>query len=163
VEINGVVGVVQDRDLLVTRVQTPRNELVSIPNATVIASSIVNFSFARREIQRPVALAAAVTIGYEVPWRKVERLLLDAAASVPEIDDRVAPYVLQTSLNDSHIGYELNACVRDVDRYRETLSALLAAIQDQFAAADVEILSPMYHAVRDGNPRTIPPPQGSTS
>jgi small-conductance mechanosensitive channel len=163
VEINGVVGVVQDRDLLVTRVQTPRNELVSIPNATVIASSIVNFSFARREIQRPVALAAAVTIGYDVPWRKVERLLLDAAASVPEIDDRVPPYVLQTSLNDSHIGYELNACVKEVDRYRETLSALLAAIQDQFAAADVEILSPMYHAVRDGNPRTIPPPQGSTS
>ena len=162
VEINGVVGVVQDRDLLVTRVQTPRNELVSIPNATVIASSIVNFSFARREIQRPVALAAAVTIGYDVPWRKVERLLLDAAASVPEIDDRVPPYVLQTSLNDSHIGYELNACVREVDRYRETLSALLAAIQDQFAAADVEILSPMYHAVRDGNPRTIPPLEGSS-
>ncbi|MCS5698980.1 mechanosensitive ion channel family protein [Cyanobium sp. FGCU-52] len=160
VEINGVVGVVQDRDLLVTRVQTPRNELVSIPNATVIASSIVNFSFARREIQRPVALAAAVTIGYDVPWRKVHRLLLDAAASVPEIDDRVAPYVLQTSLNDSHIGYELNACVLNVDRYRETLSALLGAIQDQFAAADVEILSPLYHAMRDGNPRTVPPLEG---
>ncbi|MCS5691996.1 mechanosensitive ion channel family protein [Cyanobium sp. FGCU-6] len=161
VEINGVVGVVQDRDLLVTRVQTPRNELVSIPNATVIASSIVNFSFARREIQRPVALAAAVTIGYDVPWREVHRLLLAAAAAVPEIDDRVPPYVLQTSLNDSHIGYELNACVKEVNRYRETLSALLAAIQDQFAAADVEILSPLYHAMRDGNPRTIPPLEGS--
>ena len=85
-----------------------------------------------------------------------EALLLAAAASVPEIDAQIAPAVLQTALNDSHISYELSAYVRDVNRYRETLSALLAAIQDRFAEAEVEILSPMYHAVRDGNPRTIP-------
>jgi len=156
VDINGVIGGVQDRALLVTRIQTPRNELVSIPNATVIASPIINFSFASREIQQPVALVATVTIGYDVPWRQVRALLLAAAATVPEIDARVPPAVLQTALNDFHISYELSASVRDVGRYRETLSALLAAIQDRFAEADVEILSPMYQAVRDGNPRTIP-------
>jgi small-conductance mechanosensitive channel len=64
VEINGVMGVVQDRALLVTRRQTPRNELVSIPNASVIGRSITNCSFSRREIQQPVALATTVTIGY---------------------------------------------------------------------------------------------------
>lgn len=66
--------------------------------------------------------------------------------------------MLQTALNDFHISYELNAHVREVDRYRETLSALLAAIQDSFAAADVEIMSPGYHAIRDGNARTVPSP-----
>jgi hypothetical protein len=35
---------------------------------------------------------------------------------------------------------------------------LLAAIQDSFAAADVEIMSPGYHAIRDGNARTVPSP-----
>jgi small-conductance mechanosensitive channel len=157
VEINGVVGLVQERDLLVTRIQTPRNELVSIPNATVIASSIINFSFSRREIQRPVAVATTVTIGYDVPWRQVQALLLQAARQTPGIAADPEPFVLQTSLNDFHISYELNAHVEEVNRYRETLSALLAAIQDSFAAADVEIMSPGYHAIRDGSGRTVPP------
>ncbi len=160
VEINGTVGVVQERALLVTRVKTPRNELVSIPNATVIGASIVNFSFSRREIQQPVAIAPTITIGYDVPWRQVHGLMLAAAHSVPGISEEIAPYVLQTSLNDFHISYELNAFVKDAGTYRETLSELLAALQDQFAAADVEILSPGYHAIRNGNPSTVPkPPQ----
>lgn len=164
VEINGVVGHVQDRDLLVTRIQTPRDELVSIPNATVITSSIINFSFSRREIQRPVAVATTVTIGYDVPWRQVQALLLQAARSTNGIAPDPQPLVLQTALNDFHISYELNAHVLEVDRYRETLSDLLAAIQDSFAAANVEIMSPGYHAIRDGNARTVPsPPPDPTS
>ena len=64
--------------------------------------------------------------------------------------------MLQTALNDFHISYELNAYVREVSQYRETLSALLGSIQDQFAQADVEILSPNYHAIRNGNRSTVP-------
>jgi small-conductance mechanosensitive channel len=157
VEINGVLGVVQDRALLVTRICTPRHELVSIPNSTVIGASIINFSLASREIFRPVAVATTVTIGYDVPWRQVHALLLAAARSVDGISTDPEPFVLQTSLNDFHISYELNASVVDVNQYRETLSALLGAIQDQFAAADVEILSPGYHAMRNGNRSTVPP------
>ena len=156
VEINGVVGVVQDSALLVTRLLTPRNELVSIPNATVIGASITNYSLADREIQRPVALAATITIGYDVPWRQVHALMLAAADSVPGICAEPPPRVLQTALNDFHVSYEIDACVNDVDRYRETLSELLGAIQDHFADAGVEILSPGYHAVRDGSASTVP-------
>ncbi len=163
VEINGVLGVVQDRALLVTRLQTPRNELVSIPNATVIGASVVNYSFSRREIQQPVALATTITIGYDVPWRQVHELMLGAARSVAGITDEIEPFVLQTSLNDFHISYELNAFVRDAGTYRQTLSEVLAALQDQFAKANVEILSPGYHAIRNGNPSTVPaaPDDGS--
>ncbi|MFO7629979.1 MAG: mechanosensitive ion channel [Prochlorococcaceae cyanobacterium] len=157
VEINGVLGVVQDRALLVTRIQTPRNELVSIPNATVIGASIVNYSFSKREINAPVAIATTVTIGYDVPWRQVHELMLAAAAQVAGITSEPAAFVLQTALNDFHISYELNAYVCEVATYRQTLSELLAAIQDQFAAARVEILSPGYHAIRNGNRSTIPP------
>jgi small-conductance mechanosensitive channel len=156
VEINGVLGLVEDRALLVTRIRTPRNELVSIPNATVIGASVVNYSLARRDCGTPVAVATTVTIGYDVPWRRVHALLLGAAADVAGVCDAPAPFVLQTALNDFHISYELNAGVREVERYRETLSELLAAIQDRFASADVEILSPAYHAIRDGNARTVP-------
>jgi small-conductance mechanosensitive channel len=101
----------------------------------LIGSSVVNFSFARREINQSMALAATTTV--HIP-------------SEPE------PFVLQTALNDYHISYELTACVEDVNRYRETLSALLGSIEDAFARAKVEILSSMYNAVRDGNRSTVP-------
>jgi len=87
----------------------------------------------------------------------VHGLLLAAAHSVAGIAAEPAPYVLQISLNDFHISYELNASVANVLCYREVLSQLLGAIQDQFAAANVEILSPAYHAMRNGNASTVPP------
>ena len=157
VEINGVIGVVQDRALLVTCLQTPRNELVSIPNATVISSAVTNYTFSRREIRQPVALATTVTIGYDIPWRKVHEVMLEAARSVEGVTDEIDPYVLQTALNDFHISYELNAFIRDAATTRQTLSEILAALQDGFAAADIEILSPGYQAIRNGNASTLPP------
>jgi len=160
VEINGVIGVVEERALLVTRIRTPRQETVSIPNATMISSNVVNFNLAQRESDQPVAIATTVTIGYDVPWRRVHQLLEAAAAAVPGLSQDPAPRVYQTALNDFHISYELNASLRDVSRYRESLSDLLAAIQDQFATADVEILSPSYLAMRNGNPSTVPRPEG---
>jgi small-conductance mechanosensitive channel len=156
VDINGVLGIVEDRALLVTRIRTPRHELVSIPNATVIGASVINYSLSGRETQQPVAVAATVTIGYDVPWRQVHALLLEAARRVPAITTDPEPFVLQTALNDFHISYEINAYLSDVHRYRQTLSDLLASIQDQFAQADVEILSPAYHAMRNGNASTVP-------
>ena len=157
VDINGVTGTVQDRALLVTRLQTSRNELVSIPNATVIAASVVNFSFSRREIRKPVALATTITIGYDVPWRQVHELMLAASRCVDGISTEIEPYVLQTALNDFHISYELNVFVNDTSFYRQILSNILASLQDQFAKAGIEILSPGYHAIRNGDASTIPP------
>jgi small-conductance mechanosensitive channel len=86
----------------------------------------------------------------------VHGLLLAAAGEVKTISAEPAPFVLQLALNDFHISYELNASLRDVSTYRQSLSDLLGAIQDQFAAADVEILSPAYHAMRNGNASTVP-------
>ncbi|MCT0224500.1 mechanosensitive ion channel family protein [Synechococcus sp. CS-1328] len=156
VKINDTIGIVEDTDLLTTRLRTPWNELVNIPNATVLGASIVNYTLARRELGKPVVIAATVTIGYDVPWRQVHQLMLDAANATAGISQELPAFVLQTSLNDFHISYELNACVENVDTYRLTFSGLLAAIQDQFAAAGVEILSPGYHAIRNGNRSTVP-------
>jgi len=154
--IDGIVGIVQERALLVTRVLTPLNELVSIPNAMVIAKPVVNFSLAQREIGQPVALSACVTIGYDVPWRQVHALLIQAAERVDGICSNPKPTVVQTSLNDFHVSYELNASIGEASRYRQALSDLLASIQDRFAESGVEILSPAYEANRDGNQSTIP-------
>ncbi|MGC5198251.1 mechanosensitive ion channel family protein, partial [Aphanothece microscopica] len=138
VELNGLMGTVQDRTLLVTRLQTPHNQLVSIPNVTVISNAIANYSFSRREIRQPVALSTTITIGYDVPWRQVEELMLAATRSVEGVTDELEPFVLQTALNDFHISYELTAYLRDANTYRQSLSQLHGALQDRFAEAGVE-------------------------
>ncbi len=100
-----------------------------------------------------------VTIGYDVPWRKIHELLIAAALETPDVLEDPAPYVLQTSLNDYHVSYQLNCYTRRPDRMARIYSALHASIQDQFNAAGVEIMSPAFSALRDGNTVTIPPEQ----
>ena len=166
VEINRVTGVVQERALLVTRIQTPRNELVSIPNATVIGASVVNFSFSQREIKKPIAIATSVTLGYEVPWRTIHALMLQSARETTRASDLQEPYVLQTALNDFHVSYEVTAFVSDPSRYRESLSELHGSLQDRFAEAGIEILSPAVQSLRGSiavNTPTKPRRRTSTS
>ncbi len=82
--------------------------MVSLSKATVLAASITNDSLARREINEPVVIATTVFIGYDLPWRQVHQLLLEAAATTTCISQEL-PFVLQTSLNGFLISYELNA------------------------------------------------------
>jgi len=98
-----------------------------------------------------------VTIGYESPWRTVHELLIDAARRTPGILARPEPFVLQRSLNDYHITYQLNARTHEASRQEQIYSQLHQNIQDVFAQGGVEIMSPQYSSLRDGNRITIPP------
>lgn len=162
VRIGETLGDVVGRTLLVTRVRTLTNVEVTIPNAQVIGGQVLNYTTLART--DGVALQVTITIGYDVPWRRVHELLLAAAAATPGIEATPAPFVLQTGLNDYYPAYELNAYTRDAARMRHTLSALHAAVQDAFAVGGVEITSPAFLAVRKGDastiPPTVPPPEG---
>lgn len=160
VRIAETTGDVVAKSLLVTRVRTVKNVDVTIPNAMVLGAHVLNYTaMARNE---GLILHTAVTIGYDVPWRQVHELLLGAAAQVPELLKEPKPFVLQTALGDFSVAYELNAYTRSASGFGETYSSLHAAIQDAFNAAGIEIMSPQYHALRDGNTLTIPESQRPT-
>lgn len=154
VEIAESTGDVIDRTALVTRVRTIKNEIISIPNAKVMQNQIVNYSTLAAD--EGLILHTSVTIGYDVPWRQVHQLLIDAARQTPDILRNPAPFVLQTSLDDYYISYELNAYTSKPARMAQIYSHLHQHIQDNFAQESVEILSPAYFAVRDGQTPTIP-------
>jgi small-conductance mechanosensitive channel len=101
-------------------------------------------------------LHTSVTIGYDTPWRVVHRLLSDAALGTPEILESPPPFVWQTALNDFYVTYELNAYTANARDMIATYAALHANIQDAFFAAGVEIMSPHYASIRDGNTVAIP-------
>ncbi|MGC8761108.1 MAG: mechanosensitive ion channel family protein [Bryobacteraceae bacterium] len=154
VRIAETVGDVEARGLLVTRLRTIKNVEVTIPNASILGAQILNYSTLGQ--QGRLILNTSVTIGYDVPWRQVHELLIRAAVATPGILAEPQPFVLQTSLNDFHVSYEINAYTNRPNEMVSIYSALHANIQDQFAAAGVEILSPSYHALRDGNDTTVP-------
>lgn len=154
IKLNDTVGNVIEKTPFVTRLKTPKNEVVTIPNSFIMSSHTVNYSASAR--QYGLIIHTTVTIGYDAPWRQVHQLLINAARITPGILEQPKPFVLETELSDYYPCYQINAYVKDVDRLGEIYSRLHQNIQDIFNEAGVEIMSPHYIAHRDGNASTIP-------
>lgn len=159
VEIAEVVGDVVDRNLLVTRIKTIKNVIVTIPNAKVLNNHITNYSAISEE--SGLILNTTVTIGYDAPWRQVHRLLTGAADATPGVLKDPEPFVFQTSLDDYYVSYELNAYTDQPLRMAEIYSELHQNIQDKFNESGIEIMSPAYSALRDGNRRAASQKHGA--
>lgn len=156
IRIDDVVGEVQDKSLFVTRLLTPKQETVTIPNASVLNSNVTNYSAICRESHGYLLLHTTVTLGYDLPWRKVHDVLIEAALATASIQKDPPPFVLQTHLNDFNVSYQLNAYTAQPHLMPLIYSELHQNIQDHCNAAGIEILSPSFSALRDGNPSTIP-------
>jgi small-conductance mechanosensitive channel len=154
VKIGDTVGEVVEKNMLVTRIVTPKQETITIPNATVMNGSVMNYT---REAQNAgVIFHTTVTIGYDAPWKTVHQLLIDAACATEHVSHNPMPFVLQTNLNDFYVSYELNAYTDVPRRMQFIYSHLHQNIQDRFNEAGVEICSPHFSSLRDGNSITIP-------
>ena len=154
IQLNDTTGNVIEKTPLVTRIKTPRNEVVTIPNSFIMSSHTVNYSASAREYG--LIIHSEVTIGYDVPWRQVHQLLIEAALNTPGVIDDPRPFVLETSLSDWYPVYQINAYIREADKLAQIYSDLHQNIQDRFNEAGIEIMSPHYMAMRDGNESTIP-------
>lgn len=154
IKLNDTTGNVVEKTPLVTRIRTPKNEVVTIPNSFIMSSHTVNFSQSARDYG--LIIHSEVSIGYDVPWRLVNKLLIEAALNTPGVVDDPRPFVLSTSLSDWYPVYQVNAYIKDAERLAQIYSDLHQNIQDRFNAEGVEIMSPHYMAVRDGNASTVP-------
>lgn len=154
VRIADTTGDIVEKSLLVTRIRTIKNVEMIVPNSAVLGAHITNYSAYAND--RGLILNTTVTIGYDVPWRTVHELMIRAALRTAGLLPEPRPFVLQTSLNDSHISYEINAYTDQANRMAEIYSELHQHIQEEFNQSGVEIMSPMYLSVRDGNTVTIP-------
>jgi small-conductance mechanosensitive channel len=154
VKIGDAVGEVVERNLLVTRICTQKNEIVTIPNGSVLGGIVINYSVEAHK--NGVIFYTRVSIGYAAPWKKVHELLIDAALSTTDIMKAPRPFVLQTSLDDFYVSYELNAFTARPQRMQEIYSELRQNIQDKFNEGGIEINSPHYTSLRDGNHIAVP-------
>ena len=109
VEIAGQGGTVKEINMTYTMLATPDNKLISIPNSSVVAAQIINYSAS--ETRRVEVIASA---SYDAPTQKV----IDALVLAGTVDDVLldpAPVAVVTEYGDSAIRYSLRLWVKNAD------------------------------------------------
>jgi len=147
IAIGQETGDVIEKGLLVTRIRTPKNVIISIPNSNALNTNLANYSSDAPE--RGLIIHASVSIGYESEWRQVYQLLLDAARETDFIEKDPAPFVLQTGLGDFYVSYQINAYIKNANIQALVYSNLYEKIQDKFNEAGVQIMSPHYEGDKE--------------
>lgn len=153
VQVGDIRGEVISIRLTVTQIRTVKNETVTLPNSQIISGSVINFTMLAGK--SGLILHTSVTIGYDVPWRQVHAMLLNAAEKTPHVLKNPQPFVLQQELQDFYVKYELNAYTDDSHKMGAAYSALHQNIQDTFNEYGVQIMSPNYEA-DPAEPKIVP-------
>lgn len=154
IQVAGITGDVVEKTILVTRLRTIKNEEVTIPNAAVLSGNTTNYSALAKT--DGLIINTTVTIGYDVHWTLMHEALLEAAARTKGLMKNKQPFVLQTSLEDFYVAYQLNVYTAESNALAPIYSTLHQQILDVCAEKGIEIMSPHYRAERDGNEITIP-------
>ncbi|MBP2833188.1 mechanosensitive ion channel family protein [Aquimarina sp. U1-2] len=155
VQIGDTIGDVIDKSLLVTRVKTIKNLNITVPNSSILGNHIINFTKNAKE-DIGIILHTSVTIGYDVVSNEVLKALIEGAKKTEFILQEPSPFVLIKSLDDFYVNYEINAYTQNPEKSALIYSMLHEHIKNALHDAGIEILSPHYHAVRDGNMLTVP-------
>jgi small-conductance mechanosensitive channel len=156
IQVGDQVGFVEEQKLLTTRLRSPKNEDIIIPNSILLNSEIINFSASAKE--HGLILHTSVGIGYETPWRMVDAMLKTAADRTEGLLKDPPPYVLKKKLGDFAVEYEINAYCNDVSRILHYYSVLHQNILDLFNENNVQIMTPAYEGDPE-IPKVVPKDQ----
>ncbi len=156
IQIGEFMGDVTQVRLMVTHLRSIKNEELVVPNSLILNSNVINYTSLARE--RGLILHTTVGIGYETPWRQVEAMLLLAADRTPGLLREPRPFVLQRSLGDYAVTYELNVhCDKPAEMFR-LYTELHRNVLDVFNEYHVQIMTPSYVA-DPAEPKVVPSEQ----
>ena len=135
VEIAGQSGTVQEINMTYTKLSTPDNKVISIPNSAVVAAQIVNYS--AMESRR---VEVVVSASYNTPTQKV----IDALALAGTVDNVLlepAPQAVITGYGESAINYSLRVWVKTAD-YWDVYFTINQRVKEIFDQQGVEMTYP---------------------
>lgn len=148
IRIGDIYGDVIEKSLFVVRVKTVKKEIVTVPNATILTANVINYSTSA--LEEDVILYATVSVGYDVPWRQVNQLLVTAAMKTDCVLQDPVPFVLQLGLNDFSASYQINVYTKKPELQARIYSDLNQNIQDVFIAAGIDLINPYYEVNKEG-------------
>ena len=133
IEAAGFSGTVRDIDIFYTTINTPDNKVVTIPNGTIMASAIINYSL---NDTRRVDLVFSVAYGTDV--QKMTGILLDEAGKHELVLKDPEPFCRLTKQNSSSLDFTLRVWT-EKENYWQVNFDLLARINDRLIAENIEI------------------------
>ncbi len=133
IEASGFSGTVKDIDIFYTVINTPDNKDVTIPNGTIMAAPVTNYSV---NDTRRVDLVFSVAYGTDA--QKVIDLLLEEAGKHELALKDPAPFCRLTKQNSSSLDFTLRVWV-EKDNYWQVNFDLLECINARFVAEGIEI------------------------
>jgi small-conductance mechanosensitive channel len=144
VQIKETVGFVVEKNLMVVRLRTHKNEYVTFPNLTILGSNITNYHMSSDETSDGLILYTEITFGYATPWEIVHEILINAALATEQIMKSPEPFVLQTGLDDFYARYQINCYTREIDKVPKIYAQLHENIQNGFRKAGIDMTAPHY-------------------
>jgi small-conductance mechanosensitive channel len=144
VQIKEMTGFVVEKNLMVVRLKTHKNEYVTFPNLMILGSSIINYNTSSDEDEEGLIIHAEITFGYATPWQTVHEILIAAALATDHVQKRPKPFVLQTALDDFYARYQINCYTKEVDKVPAIYTMLYENIQNGFKEAGIDMTAPHY-------------------
>jgi small-conductance mechanosensitive channel len=144
VQIKETTGFVVEKNLMVVRIRTHKNEYVTFPNVLILGSSITNYNTSSGDDAEGLILYAEVTFGYATPWEKVHEILINAALATDYVQKKPMPFVLQTGLDNFFARYQINCYTKEVDKVPKIYASLYEHIQNGFHEAGMDMTCANY-------------------
>jgi small-conductance mechanosensitive channel len=145
-EDDSLIGDVSEITLLYTKIKTIRNELVTIPNQTLLQRQIVNYS--GLDI---LATTVEVSMVYDNNRKLIESLLLEAAKDTGGIIGYPSPFVLLTRFENYAAVYELRAYTNKPNEYLKIQSEIRKKIYDSFQKHRLDLTVPQVQTNINNN------------
>jgi MscS family membrane protein len=146
---SGETGDVVTIGIRATRIQTPDETILVVPNGVLTKEKVVNLTRPTRSL----TTRADVGIAYGSDLEKAKRVLVEAARASTYVDKDREPVVLVTRLADFSINLRVAFWVRDFLEQGLAVSEVLEGIVRGLEDAEIEIAFPVQR-VLEGAPRS---------
>lgn len=142
IKTGDIIGIVIEKNALVTRLKTINNEDITVPNSSILNGATVNYTSIGKE--DGLAIATKIKVRYDYDEKLITSLLISAANRTIGITKRISPYVFQISLNEINATYEINAITFEPQNMYYIKSDLIKNIHNTFKANNVSLNSVQF-------------------
>lgn len=137
IDVEGQSGSVAEITLRSTRIRTPRNSYVVIPNKTIVNAVLENFSkHGEFRIDVPIGIA------YKEDIRGARRVLLDAIRGMEHVRSEPEPEVVVVGLGDSSVNLMVRVWIDDGSLLQSTSAVVVERSKLALDAAGIQIPFP---------------------
>lgn len=142
IKTGDTLGMVLEKNALVTRLRTIDNEDITVPNSSILNSHTVNYSSAGNK--EGLIISKDVTVNYDVDADLVEKLLKDAALNTPDIADSPSPFVFQKNMDTMYATFQLKAYTFKPERMYHIHSDLYKNIMHIFKEHHIDLICSQF-------------------